>query len=494
MAVFVNFDWFGDGVCFSSDVGNVGVLLWYNFLFLLLSFFMYCGFTFFSCGFGVVCSFLCILKLLGWWWFALLLCDSFCMVLTFCRLHLVGCVCCSISYLVRVSYRLIETASLWDLRFCENGGRMLSLMSRKVFDLPTGVSLSYFWCGGFMLGFFLVLQVISGVVLSFFYVAQASNRFGCVLGITNDGLFGWLVRYTHVWGVRFIFILLFAHIGRSLYYSSYTKQGVWKVGFLIYLLMMVEAFLGYVLPWHQMSYWAATVLTSIIQVVPFFGSLFYKYVVGGFSVAEVTLIRVFSLHVCLAFLILGLVGLHLFYLHQGGSKKPLFCGGGYGDFVLFHSYFVKKDGFVLFSLLRLFFFCIWVVPDFVLDVESFVEADPLVTPVSIKPEWYFLAFYAMLRSVRSKLGGLVLVVLFLFMVWLPSFKSSCVYEFDRQIVFWGISRVFVGLRFLGSCHPESPFVVVRWVFSFMIIFLFSLFKGYWLVEFSWFRVKRLFLE
>ena len=165
-----------------------------------------------------------------------------------------------------------------------------------------------------------------------------------------------------------------------------------------------------------MSYWAATVLTSILNRIPYFGPRLYKFVVGGFSVTNVTLVRVFSAHVCLAFLILGFSVIHLFYLHLGGSNNPLFVSGGYRDVVLFHSYYTSKDGYVLVALLFLCCSFLMYFPDFVLDVESYIEADPLVTPVSIKPEWYFLAFYAMLRSVESKVGGLVLVLIFLFVL------------------------------------------------------------------------------
>nr|QZZ81258.1 cytochrome b [Prosthogonimus pellucidus] len=360
---------------------------------------------------------------------------------------------------------------------------MYSLFCRNVIDLPTNISLNYFWCGGFMLSFFLLLQVVSGVVLSLLYVSDCLVSFGCVLDISGDSFFGWVVRYLHVWGVSFIFCLLLIHIGRSLYYSSYVKFAVWNVGFVLYLLMMVEAFLGYVLPWHQMSYWAATVLTSILQVLPLIGPVLYKFVVGGFSVTGVTLVRVFSLHVCLAFLLIGLSVLHLYYLHASGSNNPLVLGAGYGDFVFFSSYYVLKDGFVLFVLLSFLFFFMWGCPDFFLDVESFIEADPLVTPVSIKPEWYFLAFYAMLRSVSSKLGGLVLVIIFLVLLWLPSLNSSCVYYLDRQFVFWLFVWFFFVLSVLGSLHPEVPFVSVSFYVSLLAVLLLSVFKGGWVVGF-----------
>ena len=222
-------------------------------------------------------------------------------------------------------------------------------------------------------------------------------------------------------------------------------------------------------------------LTSILNRVPLVGNILYKFVVGGFSVTNVTLVRVFSTHVCLAFIILGLSVVHLFYLHLGGSNNPLFVRGGYRDVVLFHSLFTKKDGFVLVCLMWCCCFFLLCFPDFVLDVESYIQADPLVTPVSIKPEWYFLAFYAMLRSIESKVGGLVLVLLFLFVLWLPSFNVSCGYRVSRQYVFWSIFSIFMLLSYLGACHPEYPYVLVRKMASIVIVFLLALFKCFWVV-------------
>nr|QTC86218.1 cytochrome b [Metagonimus suifunensis] len=374
---------------------------------------------------------------------------------------------------------------------------MLSVVRGNVVDLPTNFSLSYFWCGGFMISMFLVVQILSGVVLSLLYVADVSVSFGCTLDFINEGLFLWFVRYVHIWGVSFIFILFLIHMGRSFYYSSYSKLGVWNVGFVLYILMMVEAFLGYILPWHQMSYWAATVLTSILDSVPVIGGSLYKFIVGGFGVTNVTLVRVFSAHVCLAFIIIGLSVIHLFYLHKGGSNNPLFAPWGYSDVVLFHSYFTFKDGLVLFFLFGVMSYLLLVSPDAVLDIESYVQADPMVTPVSIKPEWYFLAFYAMLRSIESKVGGLVLVLVFLFVLWLPTFNSSCAYSVGRQLVFWSCSSLFFLLTYLGACHPEAPFVSVSKLCSLLIVFLLMVFKGFWVVPYSnaippWGRGRRSF--
>lgn len=364
------------------------------------------------------------------------------------------------------------------------GGEVVRVVRSNLVDLPTKVSLRYFWCSGFMISCFLVIQFISGVILSFIYVADASLRFSCVCDFTQDSLFVWVVRYFHIWGVTFIFFLFFVHMGRALYYSSYTKLGVWKVGFVLYILMMAEAFLGYILPWHQMSYWAATVITSIFQSVPVIGNYIFKFTVGGFGVTNVTLIRVFSAHVCLAFVILGLAVAHLFYLHKRGSKNPLFAPRGYSDVVLFHRYFTFKDSFMAILLLSFFCFFVLFCPDLFLDVESYIEADPMVTPVSIKPEWYFLAFYAMLRSVESKLGGMALALVFLVLLWLPTFNISAGYSVSRQFIFWWCASLFLLLTYLGACHPEYPYVEISKFSRFGLIFLLAAYKGLWVVPYS----------
>ena len=356
---------------------------------------------------------------------------------------------------------------------------MISIIRRKIVDLPTKFSLSYYWCSGFMISAFMVFQIITGIILSFLYVADVKLSFQCVMDLTKDSFFTWSVRYWHIWGVTILFILFFIHMGRALYYSRYTKIGVWNVGFILYLLTMAEAFMGYILPWHQMSYWAATVITSIIQSLPFVGNILYKYIVGGFSVTKDTLVRVFSAHVCLGFVILGLMVLHLFYLHKSGSNNPLFSSHGYGDVVYFHSYFTAKDFFCL-MIVRLFLVTfLFLCPDLVVDTEGYLEADPLVTPLKIKPEWYFLVFYSMLRCIDSKIGGLVLLVAFLFFLWVPTFKCSSSYFLNRQLVFWSICCLFVCLTYLGACHPEYPYLIVCKVFSLSLVSLIFIFKLFW---------------
>nr|AWW04308.1 cytochrome b [Echinococcus granulosus sensu lato genotype G7] len=355
---------------------------------------------------------------------------------------------------------------------------MIVLFRRNLIDLPINYSLSYYWSSGFVLSMFMVLQIFTGVLLSFLYVADFMCSFFMVMNLSNDSFFTWCLRYWHMVGVNVLFILLFFHMGMALYYGSYVKKGVWNVGFVLYLLVMGEAFTGYILPWHQMSYWAATVLTSIVDSLPVVGPIIYKYVVGGFSVSGITLIRVLSVHICLGFVILGLMVVHLFYLHKVGNSNPLFSFYSFNDLVYFHSYFSIKDLVLFLVTCSLVVFWLFFVPDLLVDIEAYLEADYLNTPVSIKPEWYFLAFYAILRCINSKIGGLLLIVSFVFLLWVPTDGGSSVYSVWRQINFWLIVSLFLSLTYLGSCHPEYPYLVVCQLFSVIMVLMMLVFKLY----------------
>nr|YP_009415137.1 cytochrome b [Breviscolex orientalis]ASL24590.1 cytochrome b [Breviscolex orientalis] len=356
---------------------------------------------------------------------------------------------------------------------------MLAGLRRGFVDLPINFSLGYYWCSGFVLSSLILVQTITGIVLSFIYVATPAMSFNFVLGETIDSLFYWVVRYWHIWGVTLIFILMFVHMGRALYYSSYSKLGVWNVGFIAYLLLMVEAFLGYILPWHQMSYWAATVLTTIVQGLPIIGASLYSYVVGGFAVSNITLIRVFSVHVCLGFVIIGVLLLHVVYLHAVGTNNPLSSEWGYSDVVYFHSYLSTKDLLSLSGACFLTMVGIWLVPDLVVDPDGYIEADVLLTPASIKPEWYFLGYYAVIRAIESKVGGLVVVTSILFFFWVPTGNYSCVYSSTRQVTFWAVVVAFVTLICLGACHPEYPYLFICKALSLLMLGLVFVFKVFW---------------
>nr|YP_003434405.1 cytochrome b [Taenia pisiformis]ADC52487.1 cytochrome b [Taenia pisiformis]QQY84924.1 cytochrome b [Taenia pisiformis] len=355
---------------------------------------------------------------------------------------------------------------------------MVSLLRRNLIDLPISYSLNYYWSNGFILSVFMVMQIITGVLLSFVYVGDYLSSFFTVMSISNDSFCGWCLRYWHIIGVNMLFILIFIHMGRSLYYTGYSKKGVWNIGFLLYLLVMGEAFTGYILPWHQMSYWAATVLTSIVDSVPIFGATIYKYIVGGFSVSGDTLVRILSVHICLGFIILGFMILHLFYLHKDGSSNPLYSFVNLSDLVYFHSYYTVKDLLLFNIVISLVLFWMFYYPDALVDIEAYLEADPLNTPVSIKPEWYFLAFYAVLRCIGSKLGGLILVLSILFFIWVPTSGKISSFSIVRQLNFWCIVSLFSSLIYLGGCHPEYPYLIVCQVFSVLTLALLFIYKLY----------------
>nr|YP_007890995.1 cytochrome b [Hydatigera krepkogorski]BAN15679.1 cytochrome b [Hydatigera krepkogorski] len=353
---------------------------------------------------------------------------------------------------------------------------MFNLFRLNLIDLPISYSINYYWSYGFVLSMFMCIQIITGVVLSFLYISDSSVSFFNVTSLSNDSFFTWCLRYLHIIGVNVLFILVFIHICRSLYYSSYTKVGVWNIGFILYLLMMGEAFTGYILPWHQMSYWAATVLTSIVDSLPVVGHSIYKYVVGGFSITGDTLSRVLSIHICLGFIVIMLMVVHLFYLHKDGSSNSLYSYSMLSDVVYFHSYFTVKDLFLFMSILTGVLSWLLLSPDLLVDIESYLEADQLNTPVSIKPEWYFLAFYAMLRCISSKVGGLMLVLCFLVFLWVPTSSISTTYSIFRQVVFWFIICLFVSLTYLGTCHPEYPYLLICQVFSVSLVFMILILK------------------
>lgn len=358
---------------------------------------------------------------------------------------------------------------------------MWGLVRNNLVDLPTRLGLRYLWCIGFVLRVFMVFQVVTGIILSMFY--SSFSKFYFIVW-ADDKFVYWMVRYLHIWGVRVIFVLLYIHMCRGLYYSRYRKVLVWSRGFMLYLLVMVEAFLGYVLPWHQMSYWAATVLTSIILSVPMFGSSIYSYIVGGYSVTvDETLVRFFPIHVILGIGLLVFVVVHLFYLHKIGSRVPLFLYDRYSDSVYFHKYYTIKDSFVFVFILLILFMFVMGNPSLVLDCEAFIEANSLVTPSKIKPEWYFLGYYAILRSISSKLGGLVFVLVILFIMWVPKNNCRCIYSLSRQLIFWLIVSIGVELSYIGACHVEYPYVLVSQVRSVLFLCFLMIFKMFWLVPF-----------
>nr|YP_010585876.1 cytochrome b [Plerogyra sinuosa]UZY20659.1 cytochrome b [Plerogyra sinuosa] len=353
---------------------------------------------------------------------------------------------------------------------------ILSLANGFLVDLPAPSNISYFWNFGSLLGLCLVLQIITGCFLSMHYCSDAYLAFTSLGHIMRDVNYGFVLRYLHANGASLFFFCLYIHVGRGLYYGGYLKFHVWSVGVLLFLLTMATAFMGYVLPWGQMSFWGATVITSLLSAIPYFGVEIVQWIWGGFSVSGVTLNRFFSLHFLLPFILAFLAIIHLVYLHVGGSNNPV-GPNSLMDRVSFHIFYVSKDLFGFFFLLLLFFFYVFFWPKFLGDVENFIQANSLVTPVHIQPEWYFLFAYAILRSIPNKLGGVVamfcsIFILFLLFILHKSVLKGLSFRPLGRMVFWFLIVNFSLLTWVGSQVVEEPFIGAGQALSFFYFFYF----------------------
>nr|YP_009742253.1 cytochrome b [Euspira gilva]QGZ08683.1 cytochrome b [Euspira gilva]QID90335.1 cytochrome b [Euspira gilva]QNN85790.1 cytochrome b [Euspira gilva] len=363
---------------------------------------------------------------------------------------------------------------------------VLKMMNNVMIDLPAPLNLSAWWNFGSLLGLCLVIQIATGLFLAMHYTAHVDLAFSSVMHISRDVNNGWLLRAIHANGGSWFFICIYFHIGRGMYYGSHVNMHTWNIGVILLILTMGTAFLGYVLPWGQMSFWGATVITNLLSAIPYLGKMLVEWVWGGFAVDNATLTRFFALHFLLPFMIAGMSALHLLFLHETGSNNPLGLNSD-GDKVPFHSYYSFKDivGFVVMiaflSLLVLFS------PQLLTDPENFIPANPLVTPVHIQPEWYFLFAYAILRSIPNKLGGVIglgasVAILFIIpLTHLGKFRSFSFYPLN-QILFWALIGVFLILTWIGSCPVEAPYEQVGQIFTalyFMYFLLAPLFQMLW---------------
>nr|QBA92001.1 cytochrome b [Mesabolivar sp. ITV1036I2] len=346
-------------------------------------------------------------------------------------------------------------------------------------DLSSPSSLSYMWGFGSLLGLFFMVQLASGLFLSMHYVGYIGESFNYVVHMMRDVNGGWFFRVIHSNGASGMFVLMYIHMGRGLYYHSYVKGETWMSGVTIFLLTMAIAFLGYVLPWGQMSFWAATVITNLLSAIPYVGGLLVEWIWGGFSVSGPTLVRFFSFHFLFPFVLLFFVILHLVFLHDNGSSNFLGLFSGV-DRIIFYPYYVIKDivGFV-FCLGVLIVVSLWI-PFVFMDVENFIPANPLVTPVHIQPEWYFLFAYAILRSIPSKIGGVVALLMSVFVLYLLPLFSNYVEEKSSSLslggsfVFFMFSVIWLMLTWCGACVVEYPYVILSQLFSFMYFLMFVL--------------------
>nr|WAB21734.1 cytochrome b [Cnemophilus macgregorii] len=341
---------------------------------------------------------------------------------------------------------------------------LLKMVNDSLIDLPTPSNISGWWNFGSLLGICLITQIVTGLLLATHYTADTSLAFSSVAHMCRNVQFGWLIRNLHANGASFFFICIYLHIGRGFYYGSYLNKETWNVGVILLLILMATAFVGYVLPWGQMSFWGATVITNLFSAIPYIGQTLVEWAWGGFSVDNPTLTRFFALHFLLPFVIAGLTLVHLTFLHETGSNNPLGIPSDC-DKIPFHPYYSTKDilGFALLfiPLMALTLFS----PNLLGDPENFTPANPLATPPHIKPEWYFLFAYAILRSIPNKLGGVLalaasVLVLFLLPLLHVSKQRSMTFRPLSQILFWTLVANLLVLTWIGSQPVEHPFIII----------------------------------
>nr|AXS66259.1 cytochrome b [Cucujoidea sp. 5 KM-2017] len=366
---------------------------------------------------------------------------------------------------------------------------VFKIINNALIDLPSPSNISLLWNFGSLLGICLMIQIITGLFLAMHYCPNIDLAFNSVSHICRDVNFGWLIRILHANGASFFFITIYIHIGRGIYYSSYNLIHTWMIGVLIFFMTMATAFLGYVLPWGQMSFWGATVITNLVSAIPYLGNTLVYWLWGGFAVDNATLTRFFCFHFLLPFIISALVLIHLLFLHQTGSNNPLGTNSNL-DKIPFHPYFSWKD--ILGFILMIFFLSILILlsPYLLGDPDNFTPANPLVTPVHIQPEWYFLFAYAILRSIPNKLGGVIALVMSIaILFFLPfinnkTFNSNQFYPINK-FLFWILFMMILILTWLGAKPVEDPFIMTGQIFT---IFYFSWFMIYPLMFKFWDKI------
>nr|YP_010710234.1 cytochrome b [Dyscolus oopteroides]WCS91671.1 cytochrome b [Dyscolus oopteroides] len=340
---------------------------------------------------------------------------------------------------------------------------LFKITNSALIDLPTPANISLWWNFGSLLGLCLVIQIATGLFLAMHYTANIDSAFNSISHICRDVNYGWLLRTLHANGASFFFICIYLHIGRGMYYGSYKFTHTWMVGVIILFLVMGTAFMGYVLPWGQMSFWGATVITNLLSAIPYLGNMLVQWIWGGFAVDNATLTRFFMIHFLLPFIVIAMVMIHLLFLHQTGSNNPLGLNSNI-DKIPFHPYFSFKDlmGFIL--LLMTLTILTLLNPYYLGDPDNFTPANPLVTPIHIQPEWYFLFAYAILRSIPNKLGGVIaLLMSILILMILPfysmgKFQSLKFYPIN-QILFWFFLIIVMLLTWIGMRPVEDPYIL-----------------------------------
>nr|UYG49245.1 cytochrome b [Abscondita chinensis] len=354
---------------------------------------------------------------------------------------------------------------------------LLKIMNSAFIDLPSPSNISTWWNFGSLLGMCLIIQILTGLFLAMHYCSDISLAFNSVVHICRDVNYGWLMRIIHMNGASLFFVCLYLHIGRGIYYSSYLQAMTWTIGVIMFFLIMATAFLGYVLPWGQMSFWGATVITNLLSAIPYLGTDIVQWIWGGFAVDNATLNRFFALHFMLPFIIAALAMIHLLFLHQTGSFNPLGTTNNI-DKIQFHPYFTSKDlmGFII--ILMIFTLFILMFPYMMGDPDNFTPADPLVTPAHIKPEWYFLFAYAILRSIPNKLGGVIalfcsILILMIMPLYKKKMKSNSFYPINK-LLFWTFASNSYLLTWIGAKPVEDPYILTGQILTVSYFMFFPL--------------------
>jgi ubiquinol-cytochrome c reductase cytochrome b subunit len=362
---------------------------------------------------------------------------------------------------------------------------LIKIANSALIDLPTPSNIRTWWNFGSLLGICLIIQIITGVFLAIHYCPNIDTAFSRVVHICRDVNYGWILRTLHANGASIFFICIYIHIGRGIYYGSYKLIHTWSIGVLILFVTIATAFIGYVLPWGQISFWGATVITNLLSAVPYIGTELVQWVWGGFAVDNATLTRFFAFHFLIPFIITALVIIHLLFLHQTGSNNPIGLKRD-TDKIPFHPYFTIKDivGFIiLFIVLTILSLK---EPYLLGDPDNFIPANPLVTPVHIQPEWYFLFAYAILRSIPNKLGGVIalaisIAILFIIPIYKSNFRGSQFYPVN-QALFWTITNTVILLTWIGARPVEDPYILTGQILTilyFLYYILVPLTTNYW---------------
>nr|UGN11528.1 cytochrome b [Trogloglanis pattersoni] len=357
---------------------------------------------------------------------------------------------------------------------------LFKIINNALINLPTPSNISAWWNFGSLLLLCLTAQILTGLFLAMHYTPDISAAFSSVAHICRDVNYGWLIRNLHANGASAFFICAYLHIGRGLYYGSYLYKETWNTGVMLLLLLMMTAFVGYVLPWGQMSFWGATVITNLMSAVPYVGDTMVQWIWGGFSVDNATLTRFFTFHFLLPFMLVAMTLLHTLFLHETGSNNPIGLNSD-TDKIPFHPYFSYKDllGFVF--LITAFTSLTLLSPNLLGDPENFTPANPLLTPPHIKPEWYFLFAYAILRSIPNKLGGVLALILSVLILMITpllhtSKQQSLTFRPLSQLLFWSLVADMAILTWVGGMPVEHPFIIISQIASALYFSLFLIFN------------------